>query len=369
MNVENIGEFLKKLRKEKNLTQDELAVKMHVDRSKINRLENGKRNPSIDDLLLYSEIFQISLDELIACERKNNQNKKKIEKSFIKYLQKENVRFKKIKIIFFLLSFTFFLAFFLMISVYFFQNYNTIKIYTFEGNSSTYQTKNGLFVLSKKKMYFQIGNIEPETQEIALISKINNQEKEIRWNSYQRLFIEECKKNSFFSYKDFINGKQQLFIKIDNEEIPLSFKEKFANNEFIYSNDESNGITQDIEEIPEIIQNDFTCENQFCTLILKDEVLVYNKVLKYLKLIKSGEIYTFDIQKNSFQFESQNDKFTIVDNQVNCLFGECEKALEIYENFKKEYISKYLNVPNRHFFFWLFFAMIPLKKGVNYEIF
>lgn len=343
MNVENIGEFLKKLRKEKNLTQDELAVKMHVDRSKINRLENGKRNPSIYDLLFYSEIFQISLDELIACERKNNQNKKKIEKNFIKYLQKENVRFKKIKIIFFLLSFTFFLAFFLMISVYFFQNYNTIKIYTFEGNSSTYQIKNGLFVLSKKKMYFQIGNIEPETQEIALISKINNQEKEIRWNSYQRLFIEECKKNSFFSYKDFINGKQQLFIKIDNEEIPLSFEEEFANNEFIYSNDESNGITQDIEEIPEIIQNDFTCENQFCTLILKDEVLVYNEVLKYLKLIKSGEIYTFDIQKNSFQFESQNDKFTIVDNQVNCLFGECEKALEIYENFKKEYISKYLN--------------------------
>ena len=183
MNVENIGEFLKKLRKEKNLTQDELAVKMHVDRSKINRLENGKRNPSIYDLLFYSEIFQISLDELIACERKNNQNKKKIEKNFIKYLQKENVRFKKIKIIFFLLSFTFFLAFFLMISVYFFQNYNTIKIYTFEGNSSTYQIKNGLFVLSKKKMYFQIGNIEPETQEIALISKINNQEKEIRWNS------------------------------------------------------------------------------------------------------------------------------------------------------------------------------------------
>ena len=71
MDYNKIGPFLKDLRLSKNMSQYDLAERMHVDHSKINRLENNKRRPTFDDLIYYSQIFNISLDELTACERKN----------------------------------------------------------------------------------------------------------------------------------------------------------------------------------------------------------------------------------------------------------------------------------------------------------
>ena len=76
MDINNIGLFLRELRKEKKLTQDELSVLMNTDRTKINRLEKCKRLPNVDDLLLYSKVFDISLDELINCKRMGENGEK-----------------------------------------------------------------------------------------------------------------------------------------------------------------------------------------------------------------------------------------------------------------------------------------------------
>ena len=42
---------------------------MNTDRTKINRLEKCKRLPNVDDLLLYSKVFDISLDDVMNCKR------------------------------------------------------------------------------------------------------------------------------------------------------------------------------------------------------------------------------------------------------------------------------------------------------------
>lgn len=59
---------LKKLRKEKNISQEQLAKKLNISRQAISKWESGKAYPDIDNLILLRNIFDISLDELIMEE-------------------------------------------------------------------------------------------------------------------------------------------------------------------------------------------------------------------------------------------------------------------------------------------------------------
>ena len=62
-------EFNKKLqilRKNKNLTQEELAAKLFVSRTAISKWESGRGFPSIDSLKVIAEFFSITVDQLIS---------------------------------------------------------------------------------------------------------------------------------------------------------------------------------------------------------------------------------------------------------------------------------------------------------------
>ena len=60
------GEKLKKLRNERQLTQDELAEKIFVTRTAISKWETDKGYPSIDSLKQLSNLFEVSIDDLIS---------------------------------------------------------------------------------------------------------------------------------------------------------------------------------------------------------------------------------------------------------------------------------------------------------------
>ena len=59
------AENLVELRKLHNMSQEELAEKVYVTRQTISNWENGKSYPDIHSLLLLSNLFGISLDQLI----------------------------------------------------------------------------------------------------------------------------------------------------------------------------------------------------------------------------------------------------------------------------------------------------------------
>lgn len=61
----NIGEKIKQKRKELTLTQEEVAEKVHVSRQTISSWENSKSLPDVTSLILLSDVYQVSLDELI----------------------------------------------------------------------------------------------------------------------------------------------------------------------------------------------------------------------------------------------------------------------------------------------------------------
>lgn len=82
----NISEQLKNYRKEFNLSQEELAEIIHVSRPTISNWENSKSYPDLQSLLLLSDYFKISLDELVKGDvvemKKSLENKKLIKSTY-----------------------------------------------------------------------------------------------------------------------------------------------------------------------------------------------------------------------------------------------------------------------------------------------
>jgi len=62
------NEKLQELRKQKNLTQEQLAEQLYVSRTAISKWESGRGYPSIDSLKEVSKYFNVSLDELLSSE-------------------------------------------------------------------------------------------------------------------------------------------------------------------------------------------------------------------------------------------------------------------------------------------------------------
>lgn len=63
--MSELGSQIKKKRKELDLSQDQLAEKIYVTRQSISNWENNKTYPDVKSLILLSEVFEISLDQLI----------------------------------------------------------------------------------------------------------------------------------------------------------------------------------------------------------------------------------------------------------------------------------------------------------------
>lgn len=62
--LKNLGNRIKKLRLEKNLTQETLAEKAAIDTSYVGGIESGKRSPSIYCLYQIAAALNVSLKDI-----------------------------------------------------------------------------------------------------------------------------------------------------------------------------------------------------------------------------------------------------------------------------------------------------------------
>lgn len=69
MTSKECGNFISELRKEKKLTQKELAEKIIVSDKAVSRWETGKGYPDVTSLVSLSEYFDVSVNELLAGKR------------------------------------------------------------------------------------------------------------------------------------------------------------------------------------------------------------------------------------------------------------------------------------------------------------
>lgn len=98
-----IGSFLKKLRKEKGITQEQFAEVLNVSARTISRWENGNNMPDISLLIKIADFFDVSIPEIINGERKNENMEeeiKEIAESLTNYADVEkNILLKRVRLI------------------------------------------------------------------------------------------------------------------------------------------------------------------------------------------------------------------------------------------------------------------------------
>ena len=97
MNQVKIGEFLRELRKEKGLTQEQLAEQFNISRRSVSRWETGSNMPDVGLLIEIADFFEVDIREIIDGQRKseNMDKEKETLKKVAEYADAEKFKLKK----------------------------------------------------------------------------------------------------------------------------------------------------------------------------------------------------------------------------------------------------------------------------------
>lgn len=83
MDQTKIGSFLKELRKEKDLSQEQLADRFNVSSRSVSRWENGYTMPDISLLIELADFYNVDIRELLDGERKSEQMNKDLKETLV----------------------------------------------------------------------------------------------------------------------------------------------------------------------------------------------------------------------------------------------------------------------------------------------
>lgn len=117
MNLKKMGGFLKELRKEKGMTQEQLAEYLNVSGRTVSRWETSSNMPDIDILIHLSDYYEVDIRELLDGERKSENMEKEVEETILKvadYSNNEKQYFAKRLCILFCIAFVSFIVFLVM---------------------------------------------------------------------------------------------------------------------------------------------------------------------------------------------------------------------------------------------------------------
>lgn len=89
----NFCEKLQKLRKGRNMSQEHLAYKLSVSRQAVSKWESGQGYPEVDKIIMISDIFGVSLDDLLKGDNNDFINSREVKLKDIFILLNSN--FKK----------------------------------------------------------------------------------------------------------------------------------------------------------------------------------------------------------------------------------------------------------------------------------
>ena len=93
MNAKQVGLFMQELRKEKGITQKELADALHVSDKTISRWETGKGYPEVSLMKSISDYFEITVTELLSgCRLSTAEYKEQSEDILVTSLSKNSKR-------------------------------------------------------------------------------------------------------------------------------------------------------------------------------------------------------------------------------------------------------------------------------------
>lgn len=369
MNQEKVGKFITKLRKEKKWTQEDLAQKLLVDRTMISKWERGLYIPNVEYLLQLQELFDVSINEILYGERKNQSNNNQIDAVPIHIMEQGRKKLKKFLIVFSLIIVVLITFFSLY---YFISNYNSIKVYRIYGDDKNFYINDGIMILSKEKSYIKIGSIGKYSNQKIIKTRLyfiqDNKEHNIfvgGENDTEILLVNKFNYNELFTYKDIKDILKGLFLEITTEEdnkyiLNLNIYKDFANDNIINSHNTlpiSNSDNDKLQySVPKYLEENFVYNHdteEYYKTTIDDtfnitETYFLNSNI-YLIVISNNELeqryeYSFDDDVVSFYlFKKGNieENFSYNLETKSCEYGNCNNTY--IANFQNEYLSKFYN--------------------------
>ena len=366
MNQEEIGKFIRELRKEKNMSQTDLAEKLYLSRNAISRWENGHNLPDAHTFTLLAELFDVSTDELLLGKRINKEKRENevsaLALTMVDHGHKQN---KMIRLLIIVLV-TLLLMFF---GYYFINSYNSIKVYIMSGESENFYTKDGIFVVTNDNMYFRLGNLEFNdditVEEATLFYKKGDEEILIFSSDDYDIFLRDY--NGYEMYfknnnmKDIMNNLY-LRIKYNDtfEDVKINLEKDFINNSLIFRKRkkgslENNKEAKNFDNENSIIQfskDKMICEDENCALeiVNEDVTLIFSffeeekmlNVFETNKNISKEWIYYMNEEMLEYKVYEEGKEDVIVSVYLNKENDYDDIEYELINDFQENYILKYL---------------------------
>ena len=259
MNQENIGKFISKERKNKELTQKELADKLNISEKTISKWECGKGLPEVSLMQALCKELDISVNELL-----NGAKDPQEDKAIIEYVKYEKKKSKK-KIITLTIVSILLITFILSTIIYFFGNYGKTAVYQLYGESKNFHYTDGLFIKSNTKNVLVSGELiiknSEKLKEEDIISVILKNEDQVIVGGTTNISIEDNGYNEIFS-KEKIDNIDNWYLEVTFEDESGTTIEKIKiNNKIIIKN--TNYLPKSMEAISEEkIDNKDTIEKE-----------------------------------------------------------------------------------------------------------
>lgn len=306
MDQEKIGTFIAQLRKEKGLTQDGLAFKIPVSRQAVSRWECGKTIPDSQTLLILSEIFDVTVNELLYGERKSQENEEKIENVTLDLYNSNKNKKSIIKWLISILG-----VIIVVFLVYYFVNlYNSIKVYMVNYNDENIKITDGILTITREKIYFQLGDLEYKSKEKISKLKLYYIEKEKEnlicetYNSNITL-IDDYQYSEYFDREniDLIISNLYLNVYFENDKyivVKLDVIEDYRNDNVFFSKSKNIG---------KISKNNFIETN-----LMKNELIIDDIKKKFNKVNDSlyNDTYNYNNKRVESDFFDAESLLSIV---------------------------------------------------------
>ena len=96
MDLKKTGQFLKCLRREKGITQEQFAEIMGVSGRTVSRWETGSNMPDLDILIQIADYYEVEIREILDGERKGGNMNKELEDTVLKVADYSNHEKQKV---------------------------------------------------------------------------------------------------------------------------------------------------------------------------------------------------------------------------------------------------------------------------------
>lgn len=372
MKDNRLGSILFELRKEKNISQKDLATKLNVSDKAISRWETGKSSPDLDMLFQISKIFKVSFNSLLTARLEDDKMDENLAKEIIREFN--DMSKKNSKRIRFILTTTFVVILVLSIAVIFTSTFNRFKVYKVGLENKDFIQNTGIYVETRIKDTLFLKDIKIKDVKITKDDTVSvdlyfvkNDHEYILQNYSSLENINFTDYQSYIKIGDLSNYKDCLFLRvriIDKKNIvteyvtKLSFVLDFSNSKIFYNEDyefmKVKTIDLDKEEIVEIlIKNNFENLNgNFYVKYIGEDKIYYsgdlNKISYSFEENNFSYRYNYYLDKDVLEImifdennvEVENYKYDIQKEEVTeCKIGSCNNYKEALKVLNKQVLN------------------------------